>query len=254
MKKIIAIVKNLITPLLWVIFGTALFLLIGAARENQHAATCKSLQIDIHEAGVNSFVNEEEIKDILLSKRVSVVGKLLMEVDLQHMELVIEENSFVENAEIYITSSYDIIIEVDQREPILRVINKNGVSYYIDKKGGQMPFSFKFTARVPVATGNIDCSQWENSLCNDLYLLGSYLEKDEFWKALIEQIVVTRNGEFELIPHIGNHSIILGKMNGFEGKLKKLMIFYNKGLNNVGWYKYRTINLKYKGQIVCTKY
>ena len=36
-------------------------------------------------------------------------------------------------------------------------------------------------------------------------------------------------------------------------KDRLVMIFYQNGLNKVGWNIYSTINLEYKNQVVCTK-
>ena len=36
-----------------------------------------------------------------------------------------------------------------------------------------------------------------------------------------------------------------------EDKFKRLELFYRYGLKKVGWDKYKTVNLSFKGQIVC---
>jgi cell division protein FtsQ len=80
-----------------------------------------------------------------------------------------------------------------------------------------------------------------------------FLEKDEFWKAQMEQVLVNDKSELILIPKVGDHQIILGTTEGLEEKLNRLMLFYKEALTKTGWNQYGTINLKYKGQIVCTK-
>ncbi|MDR1436585.1 MAG: cell division protein FtsQ, partial [Candidatus Symbiothrix sp.] len=67
------------------------------------------------------------------------------------------------------------------------------------------------------------------------------------------QIYVAPNKDIELTPRVGNHQIILGKLEDCEEHLEKLKVFYEKILNKVGWNKYSKINLKYKNQIVCTR-
>jgi cell division protein FtsQ len=52
---------------------------------------------------------------------------------------------------------------------------------------------------------------------------------------------------------VGNHKIILGDCSDLEQKFKKLFAFYKDGLNKIGWNTYKTINLKYKNQVVCTR-
>ena len=69
----------------------------------------------------------------------------------------------------------------------------------------------------------------------------------------IEQIYVNENTDIELVPKTGEHEIVLGDVNDLKDKFNKLMIFYLKGLNNLGWDVYKKINLKYKNQVVCSK-
>jgi cell division protein FtsQ len=59
--------------------------------------------------------------------------------------------------------------------------------------------------------------------------------------------------QIELYPRIGKHVIELGSTENFRNKLNRLRIFYQEGLERVGWNKYKTISLAYDDQIVCTK-
>ena len=80
-----------------------------------------------------------------------------------------------------------------------------------------------------------------------------FITHDKFLKAQIDQVYVTEGGEFELIPRIGNHVILLGKAVDLDDKFRKLYAFYKLGLNKIGWNKYNIINIKYKNQVVCSK-
>ena len=84
-----------------------------------------------------------------------------------------------------------------------------------------------------------------------------YIEDDSFWSAEIVQIVASTMSsgdlEIELIPRTGRHTILFGQVDDVEDKLDKLLAFYQKGLSNIGWDSFRTISVKYKGQVVCTR-
>ena len=72
-----------------------------------------------------------------------------------------------------------------------------------------------------------------------------YFAEDSFWNAQIEQIHVLPGKNIELVPRVGDHLIYLGKMAGFEKKLKRVKAFYERGLNQVGWNKYSRINVEF---------
>ena len=100
-----------------------------------------------------------------------------------------------------------------------------------------------------MATGYID----RQFASHQLLEVVRVLDRSEFWKAQVEQINVTRDGQIELVPRVGDHLLILGTADNVEDKLERLMNFYSKGLDNVGWNKYRSISVAYDGQVVCKK-
>ena len=55
------------------------------------------------------------------------------------------------------------------------------------------------------------------------------------------------------MPKIGDQVIILGDGENINKKFKKLEIFYKKAMPKEGWNSYKSINLKYKNQVVATK-
>jgi cell division protein FtsQ len=132
-----------------------------------------------------------------------------------------------------------------------------------------MRTSGNFTSHVIIANGNIHTnfpitnkinvlelekkSGGKNKLFADLYRLGTYITKDKFWNAQIQQIYVNSSGDFELIPRIGSHEIVFGDFTDCDIKFRNLMSLYKNGLPVMGWNTYKTINLKFKGQVVCTK-
>jgi len=72
-------------------------------------------------------------------------------------------------------------------------------------------------------------------------------------KIQIEQIYVTKNREYEFVPKVGRHIIIFGGIENMNEKFKKLLVFYHQGINNAGWNTYKSINLKFENQVVCSK-
>ena len=86
------------------------------------------------------------------------------------------------------------------------------------------------------------------------------LEKDEFRRAETVQIVASSTPagelEVELVPRSGNYVILFGTIGSRrenEEKFERLDEFRRKVLGRVGWDRYRIVNVKYKGQVVCSK-
>lgn len=84
-----------------------------------------------------------------------------------------------------------------------------------------------------------------------------FVEDDDFWRSEVVQIIArtTVSGalEVELVPRSGRHRILFGRLEDVERKFDKLLCFYRRGLREIGWDEYSTINVKYSDQVVCKK-
>ena len=83
------------------------------------------------------------------------------------------------------------------------------------------------------------------------------VEEDDFWRSEVVQIVArtTSSGalEVELTPRSGRFTILFGRLDDVEAKFDKLLRFYRSGLSVIGWDAYRTIDVRYRNQVVCKK-
>ena len=153
-------------------------------------------------------------------------------------------------------------IKIQQRNPVLRVINAFDQDYYVDRKGRLMPVKTGRSTRVMVASGHIrekyadtlDVSiPGQANVLHDLYTLSNFIREDDFLRAQIEQIYVNGDHEFEMVPKVGRHLILFGDAGDMEQKFSKLKAFYEQGMKKAGWNTYSRINLKYKDQVLCEK-
>ena len=115
--------------------------------------------------------------------------------------------------------------------------------------------SEEFSATRSLLPGSIN---WEDAnivLTNlqKLYVLAMYINQDEFYRMQVDEIYVDNYREFEIIPKVGKHSILFGDINDIPEKFTKLTAFYREGLKKTGWSKYKTLNIKYKNQVICSK-
>lgn len=209
---------------------------------------CTTMQIEVVENGETSYLSNAQVESFLKKANVNPVGKKMSAISTEFIEKALKEYKLIKDVESFKTVDGTVKIKVYQRIPVIRIISEKG-NYYVDKEGQIMPVPSNFAAYVPIATGNIS----EGYAKDQLYSFALFLQSHKFWNKQIEQIHVAPNLDIELTPRKGNHSIVLGKIENYEENLDKLELFYEKGLNKVGWNKYSIINLKYKNQVVCTK-
>ncbi|MDR1981422.1 MAG: cell division protein FtsQ [Tannerellaceae bacterium] len=209
---------------------------------------CRNFSVVVKDSADKHFVTEAELVYLLKQANLYAVGQPMKSINTHQIETVLLKNEMIADVQAYKTPSGTVRLNVKQKIPVLRVISSRG-NYYVDDKGGMMPLSNRYVAHLPVASGYIE----KELAVTDLYKFALFLQENDFWNDQIEQIYVHPNREVELIPRVGNHRIRLGTFDHFEEKLANLQLFYKQAIPKTGWDKYSIINLKYKGQIVCTK-
>ncbi len=85
----------------------------------------------------------------------------------------------------------------------------------------------------------------------------SQIKSHQFWGAEVVQFVAdtTTMGDISLrlVPRSGDFVVEFGTLDNSEAKLSKLQKFYDKGLSSIGWNEYKTIDVRYDKQVICTK-
>jgi len=254
-------IKSSIKRIAWVGGAFLTIVLIAAAveRKKELAISATDVVVVPLESGALLIDSLDVIKIIERSFGMPLDEQAAGVVDVSRVERVLEEDPFVKNAEVAITANSKIIIQVEQRQPILRVMDNLGAQYYLDLDGARVPLSKHFAARTLVATGNIpphtpDFLKKKNHPMKDLYDLTNFILDDPFWKAMFEQVYVNSRSEFVLVPKIGDQAILLGKWGpDAADKFRRLKIFYQEDMGREGWQKYHSIDLRYKGQVVCER-
>lgn len=246
--------------LMWVtMLGFVLFALAFSNKQANNTL-CSKVNVRVYPVDIG-FYNRQTLLQHLrphLPEGKKAIGLPLVELEVSEMEKHFLDLHFIEHAEVFTDFKGELTIEVKQRRPILRVLRFDGTQFYVDQYGVKMPLSEQFTARVPVASGNI-FERLEKSdsvysfVGNQVFKIASYVDKHPFYKALIEQIFVKADNELILVPKIGSHIIVFGDANKMEIKFKKLLAFYREGLSRIGWNTYRSIDLRFDGQVICKK-
>jgi len=254
----------------WFVVIMGFIVTVGFTDRKQMDMLCNEVSINITYSHGQSFVEKSDVLQILHDHFGAPEGKPMHAINISLLESIINNNPFVSHAEVFSTIDGKLNIEVVPRSPIVRVINSFNESFYIDDQGVFMPLSEKYSAPVPVANGLIYDREAQHQVrtqeteeesdtsaglltVEKIYRVADYLRHHEFWNAQIEQVYVNQQGELELVPRVGNHTIVLGDEKEMDERFNKLFLFYREGLSKQGWDKYSTINLKFKDQVVCTK-
>ena len=209
---------------------------------------CKGVKLEMRDSTEVGYMTTSDVIALLQKNHLDPTSQLIEEVSLSSIEEGLEQSPLIRNCECYKTIGGYVVVNVECRRPILRVMSNGGDSYYLDEEGEMIEYISK-AVYLPVATGDITREYAQK----ELLVLAKYLHENELWNAQIEQICVLSNGDIELVPRVGDHIIALGRPNGYADKFEKLQAFYKKGFGELGWDRYSCINVGYEGQVVATK-
>ena len=238
------------------------FVFTSFDRKNESKAICSKVNIEIADDATSGFIDTKVIKKRLQKAGAYPIGKPLNTVNTRAIEEMLRTSPFVKTAECYKTEGGTVYISVTQRMPVIRIKADNGDDYYVDDNDCIMPRS-NYTSDLIIATGSI--SRRYATTC--LSPLGKTIMQNDLWKNLVEQINILPDQNVEIVPRIGNHIVLLGKLpegidrkkreeaiaDFFNHKMERLEKFYRYGLSEVGWNKYSYVNIEFDNQIICRK-
>jgi cell division protein FtsQ len=152
----------------------------------------------------------------------------------------------IEKAEVYLTINGEVKLEVEQRTPLARVISEP--SFYIDDQGKMMPLSAEHSARVVLIRGNVDASHLDA-----LHQLLQHVKTDDFLDLHVTEITVNNDNQFSLYVRAFDFEVVVGTLENLNNKMKNFKAFYQKAKKDKLLQTYKTVNLQFNRQVVCTK-
>jgi cell division protein FtsQ len=195
----------------------------------------------------NLFITGEAVSNLLIQSQGNVANVTKEALDLNGLEQSLMKNPMISNAEVYVNTLGDLSAKVEQKQPIARVFGTT--QFYIDSKGGFMPLSKNYTERVPLVTGDVS----KNNL-QLVFAIADYIKKDDFLKKQVIEIHQNSDQTIDLKLRSANFVVKLGNLNQLEKKINNLKAFFIKANKDNVLGEYKTVNLQFDNQVVCTKF
>src|SRR6266487_702368 len=200
----------------WSLTAVGTCTLLVAAVQKKEEKKCTDIKIEINGANDHVFVDKKDILEII-HKNGAAKEKEMSVIELRKIEEQIEKDAWVKKAELFFDNKQVLHANIEEREPIARVFTLQGKSYYIDSSCNRLPLSDKLSARVPMFTSfpsdRKTLSLPDSLVLMDIKRIAQFIEQDSFWMAQAAQIDITQQRTYEMIPVLGDQTIILGDAN-----------------------------------------
>lgn len=167
-------------------------------------------------------------------------------IDINAIESLVNSNGFIKNSEAYISIDGDLIIAVQQRNPIGRIISDN-TSFYIDDESKIMTTSKIYSSNVPVIFNYSESISYDR-----IYEICDLVYNDDFLRKHISRVNFINKNYITLNFRGYQFDIELGENKNIDKKIKNFKAFYHRSINNETLNNYSKINLQFENQVVCS--
>lgn len=228
--------------------------LIAAVEHKIHTTTDRFDIEIVFGQDVHSMITENEVRSYLKLKVPSFMQmKKIKELQLRSVEGALNKHPRIHRSDVYVNAQNIIEIKVQQKEPVFRIFQSDGFTYYLGRRGETIPVSEHYTARLPIVRLNLESNEISSKIYAELLAMDTLIRKNEFVGDLIDQLIIDDKGMMEIIPTIGDFTIKVGSTKHLQSKLSRLEKFYKNELIYKGWDTYSLIDLRFKDQIVAQK-
>ena len=231
-----------------------IFVSLGFSIQQTHQLKCANVKVEIADSASQHFIENSDIRQWVHRNYQGIFGLPLQDVNLRKIEDGLRKLHAIEEVDVY-TNVYEqgpksfgsLVVRIKQREPVFRVVGSS--AFYMDKLGKVIEWSPRYTPRVMIVGGLVSAEFARKKLLP----LITYINDDKFLSAQIDQIYVNAVGELSMIPRVGEQIILFGAPGDFQTKFRNLKALYTDGFKDGGWSIYKSINLEFQNQIICTK-
>jgi cell division protein FtsQ len=230
--------------------------LIAFGERKQGGSVCTNILVEIENINENHFLDEADVMKLLDNSGLPIKGTGIDRIKLKEIEAKLKVDKHIQEAQLFGDLKGNLIVKVELRRPLARIVQSEAQDAYIAEDGVIMPVSEKYTSRVTLISGAMMKKLIESQDLNkteegqQILEMIRFVNEDKFWKAQVAQLDINSEARITIYPQVTGQKVEFGKAVDIEDKFKRLMIFYKKVLPQRGWTRYERVNLEYVGQVI----
>lgn len=232
-------VKNIILALSIALCCVGIIFLAIRSGRQVSDKLCKEIEITIDDT--LKLIDAAELRNVINESLPAQIGKKYKDVELEKVEKAIRLQCEVESAEAWLTTDGVLHVSVLGRIPVC-VFQDGNKLFYSDKEGNLFPVKQEPLSYIPVIEGSAEANV---SRLDSLMYVVNHLPDG------ICRLIVDHNGELEFFRVGGNELFRFGRASETEDKFEKYRIYIENILTSKTDTAYSTVDLRYKGQIIC---
>lgn len=237
----------------WVLFGIYLISASSYSATERANSVCTKIKVEILDE--KKLISPSYIANLVTTNYTNAIGSPIAAINIHEVEQFIADYPAVKTVQSYTSLSHDksfegsiLNIQLTQKEPIARIFC-NDFNFYLDENSEIIPRDIEPT-RVMVFTGAIT----NNLIQNEVVHLARYIHQDSLFRSLVDQVQVDEQKEYKIFTKFDRQYINFGTFEGYKSKLYRLKRFYQNAKLNLNFSKYKSLDVRFSDQVVCTKH
>ena len=221
--------------------GVAILTGAGIAGYSRSVADMACNSLSVRFEGGEPFLDAQEVLDLLEAEYGVFVGQRMQDISLSRIESILDASGPVKKSEAWMSGDGVLHVSLVQRDPALRFYDGTD-GFYADVDGTVFPLHPTHQAAVPVVYGKRPAEEdWPAEVVGTVrFLQENGVEADS--------LQCNSGGELTLIGAKGER-LIFGRPGNIESQYPLLCCYYDRIATEKT--AYRSINFKYRNQIIC---
>jgi cell division protein FtsQ len=254
-------------PLRIILIVALLILIVLAFHIVRLNSTMRGIETTVEPCDRPVLIDEPDVDSIIIAAYPNLRNTKVKNIKRREVVSLLRAHPYILDAKVRLSAGGKLLVDVTPRQPVLRMFYQ-GNEFYISREGTCMPLAPGHYCHLIV--GN---TLWEEPLLRNvarldladtanhrqpaslqkMWTLALFLHDNPHYGDIFDQMCINSDGDLCLIPKLGITTVVIGDTTRIAEKFENLWAFIDQGISQLGWNTYTEINLKYRGQVVCTK-
>lgn len=209
--------------------------------------TCTGMSVEFFPQDLG-LCDAQGIKDLVTDRYGVFIGQRADSVGLDRIEKILDSEGYVRKSQVYITPDGMLHARIEERRPEISFVADQSV-WYADRSGKVFRAPGAFNGEVPVAVGRP--FEGESGWVKGMLDVAAYVVASQKRGISFSGIGILPDGAVTLGAADGNEKFLLGSPSpSLDAAFRRIDRYYR---DIRGEEKYRTVDVRYKGQIICKK-
>lgn len=214
---------------------------------------CSGISVEMNGTDMG-LVSDADIRALVNRRWGGCIGQKIDSLRLPEIEKTLDFRGELKGCQAYTTKDGVLHLRVERRVPIVKFVSSDGIRLYADAEGFLFPAIKDNKKPLPTVEGDIPLQEGhngENPWLEDLMDMFGTIAGSKTWRDGIIKVSADSKGNITLYPKEGSERFLIGQPTGIPSKLARMEDYYRYIAPTAEEGHYGSVNLRYKGQIVC---